>query len=142
MGVLGEEEILDEEGSGGRDCLDVEGVMGEEEVLVEEEVWRRGWSGGRGSLGGRGSQGRGGGYCLGVGGVLGEGRFRVKKRSCRWGEDTHTRGVYNANLQYSYNRYISIWITLIVSRPPLSHTSRKPDAQSSTVLSRNKINYY
>ena len=57
------------------------------------------------------------------------------------GGEYGTSGVYDANLQYSYNRYISIWITLIVSQPPLSHTSRKPDAQSPTVLSRIKINY-
>jgi hypothetical protein len=54
----------------------------------------------------------------------------------------HTIGVYHANLQYSYNRYISIWITLMVSQPLLSHTSRKPDAQSPTVLSRIKVSYY
>jgi hypothetical protein len=58
------------------------------------------------------------------------------------GEEQYTCGVFYANLQYSYSRYISLWITLIISQPPLSHTSREPDAQSPTVLSRIKINYY
>jgi hypothetical protein len=30
--------------------------------------------------------------------------------------------------------YIRLWITLMLFQPPLSHTSREPDAQSPTVL--------